>query len=231
MDTAGPSSQASHSEGANGADRPLPPLPDSELDLYSEGDEPPSEADLSRAAANFGGNEDEAIHENQGQSSRSEAQPLTEEVPSSERNFSDIKGGGSSSMQASEELAGPARQSETPSHFSRTGSDLNPPQNNVSQPSSPNSFTQAETSSESPRDDQTEEMPPLGNDGLPLSRPNHVRSLAIIPGTVNFTGQTGPQYQVLPGYEGVMLPIWQPDDTVTACPICGSTFSESLFVL
>lgn len=233
MDNAGPSNQASHFGGANGVDRPLPPLPDPdpELDLYSGGDESHLEASLPRTAINLGGNEDEAIYGNQGQSSRSESQTLSEEEPSSERNFSDIKGGGSTSTHASEQLAGPARQSDSPSYLSRTGSDLNPLQNNNLQPP-PTSFTQTETSSESPQDtDQSDDMPPLGNDGLPLRRPNHVRSIAIVPGTINFNGQTSPQYQVLPGYEGIMLPRWQPDEEATTCPICLSTFSKSLFIL
>lgn len=227
MDNAGPSNQASHFEGANGVDRPLPPLPDPdpELDLYSGGDESRLGASLPRAGTNFGGNEDEAIYEDRGQSSRSEPQPPSEEVLLSERNFSDIKGGGSTSAHASEQLAGPARQSESPSHSSRTGSDLNPPPNNTSQPP-PNSITQTESSSESPQEnDQSDDMLPLGNDGLPLRRPNNVRPIAIVPGTINFNGQTSPQYQVLPGYEGVMLPRWQPDEEVTTCPICLSTFT------
>ncbi|CZR50962.1 uncharacterized protein PAC_00837 [Phialocephala subalpina] len=235
MDDAGPSNQASHYEGANGVDRPLPPLPDPdpELDLYSGGDESRPEASLPHASANIGGNENEEIYENQGQSSRSELQLRSEEVASSERNFSDIKGGGSTSTHASEQLAGPARQSESPSHLSRTRSNLNPPQNNDLQPS-PNLFTQAQTSSERPQNNaQSDEMPPLGEDGRPLSRPGHVRSMAmdtpmdiaIRPGTVNYNGQTSPQYRVLPGYEGAMLPRWQPDEEVTACPICGSVFT------
>ncbi|KAE8444604.1 hypothetical protein EG329_014435 [Mollisiaceae sp. DMI_Dod_QoI] len=229
MDNSGPSGQASLSDAGNGAERPLPPIPEPQLDLYSGGDEEPNQtASSPHTLANLGRGEGGESYQNRGQLSQSESHAQSGEVSPSDRNFFEVKGGESNSTHASEELAGPARQPETPSHLSRTSSDLNPPQNsNLPLPSDPSPQTEnsSENAQVTPPDD---DMLPSSNNGGPPGGPGRVRPITILPGTVNFSpyrGQENPQYQVLTGFDRVVLPRWEPDFEVTTCPICSSMFS------
>ncbi|KUJ22747.1 FYVE-domain-containing protein [Mollisia scopiformis] len=222
MESPAASAQVSYSGASNGADRPLPPTPDSELDLYSGGDD---EISYQRSfpytsnTANIGGSEERESYESQGESSRSASHAIGEDVPSSERVWSDVKDGERNSRPPSEELVGPAGASRSSTEFAP-----DPSQNN-DLPS--NNSTHTNSSPENPHSNSDTE------DNMPFPGRNQPRGsrrvrIEMLPGTVNYNmnqGQANPQYQVIGEPERVVLPRWQPDAEVTTCPICRSVFA------
>lgn len=213
--------QASYSDARNGTDRPLPPLPDPDLDMYPGGDdEENGRADSPQASASVDrGAQERGYFENQGESSHSVSQaPLAESLPL-EHGFSDVKGSGRKSARGSAELAGDAREqdlnlSRIPS-TSNTTQNFHPPSNSTAQP---------ETSSQTPQlDSQVDEMDIPDRNAYN----GRVQQIHIMPGTANYHPQINtalPQYQVT---QGIVLPSWQADADVSTCPICHSMFSKS----
>jgi hypothetical protein len=218
----GPSSDAEH-----GINRPLPPIPDPELDLYSAGEDVGRQRSFSQPESSASIEEELPSHENQGESSHSTSMNMNEEALSSRRDPSSAKDSRRNSTRAPEELVGYASQSGFASHLSRIRSISTPTQNNRQQ----NSFSQHAHSSESLRENSQNEGNNMLFPGSSSEQPpggRRVQHVRIMPGTVNYNAervQTNPQYQFVG--DRVVLPRWQPDSEVSTCPICNSLFSKS----
>lgn len=239
MDSSGPSSQVLNPDdaGNGGADRPLPPIPDPDVDLYSGDDHQDQRVSLPHRRVNVGSSEagqvnasqheiqDAGQSERQGESSRSETHAEGQEALTSSSRASTVdKGGNVSGLRASEELVRPPGQVE--SHLSTTAPTSNrPPSNQLVRITS----SQTESTPEISRGNQHNntmsyawDNPWDNDDSRPGTR--RVQGFEILPGTVNFRGQ-GRQSD---GRGIVILPIWQADSEVSTCPYCSSIFSKSL---
>lgn len=229
MDGPAYSVQAPSSDAEHSINRPLPPIPDPELDLYSAGEDLGRQRSFSQPEASTSIGEELQSHENQGESSHSTSMNMNEEFLSSRPSPSDAKGSGRNPTRAPEELVGHASQSGIASHLSRIRSISTPTQNNRPQ----NSFSHHAHSSGSLREDSQNEGDNMLFPGSSSEQPpggRRVQHVRIMPGTMDYNiqrVQTNPQYQFVG--DRVVLPRWQPDSEVSTCPICNSLFSKSFF--
>lgn len=251
MNSSGSSPQVSSPDDAgNGADRPLPPIPDPEVDLYSRDNDQGQRVSFHDTSVNAGHESQQEIQdesqedEGQGESSQSETHVQGQEASSSIRTFTDSKSGGAAVPQASEELVSPP----SPGAFeSQLSTSTTPPISNL-QPNNQliritTSHTE-HTPETSIGDHQTITMSETWEpEWRRRSTPNSIYSTdprppngrlyyEILPGTVNTPDPSepfSPERQRMQGIEEYRLPPWQPDAEVSTCPICNSTFRESLF--
>lgn len=226
MDSPAYSARASSSDAEYASNRPLPAIPDSELDLYSAGEETRRQRSFSQPEASSGVEEERQVQESQGESSRSTITNTNVEASSLRRTVTDVKGGAMDSMASSEDPF--ARHSDFTGHLSRLRSISSPADNNRHQSSSSRSARSSGSLHVHSQDDITN-MPFPGSSSEQPPGGRRVQQVRIMPGTANYNIQrirTNPQYQFVG--DRVVLPRWQPDSEVSACPICNSLFSKSI---
>lgn len=212
--------QRTSSDAGYASDRPLPPIPDSELDLYDADEETGRQRSLSRPEASSGVEEHQVL-ESLGESSRSTITNL--EASSLRRTVTDVKSSGLNSMEFSQDPV--ARQSEFTSHLSRLRSVSSPAENQRHQDLSLQSTRSSGLQGHAQDDMNNMPFPNSSNEEPPGGR--RVQQVQIMPGTANYNIQrirSNPQYHFVG--DRVVLPKWQPDSEVSACSICNSLFSK-----
>lgn len=226
MESAACSARLPPFEGQSGADRPLPPIPSAEIDLYSAEEELGHQRTFSQHEASAS-RQQPGNHQSGGASSSSTSRSTNEDISSSRLNVPGLNRSGSA-VRASGELVRSTSQSDVESQTSRIRSISSPLHTNGRQGSSShytNRLGHPRSVLQNAMDDMSYSGRSRGQTlgGRQASDPGAGRV------TVSYTGERGQSTtQYHSSGDRIILPRWQPDSEVLSCPICNSIFSELL---